>query len=407
MTSLARSILVSILLILFVLPAASMAQQTETRYSEAEIDQLLAPIALYPDVLLSQILMASTYPLEVVQAARWSQRNRGLEGEAAVNAVAGEDWDPSVKALVAFPQVLAHMDEDLDWTQRLGEAFLFQEEEVMDRVQILRQRAYEAGSLQGLQHVRVSRDREVIIIEPASPQLVYVPYYNPQLIYGGWWWPSYQPYYWAPSAGLHLGVGFYWGGGIRVAPGFFYSTVHWPQRHIVIVQQYRPFYLYGYRTHRDYYASFGRAHKWRHDARHRRGIAYGHGGRPPPQIGRPPAQSQQRPSILRETGGQERRQQGSAAVQRQERQRSTQQIGRPGDSADRVVPINPTRTTGPQRGADDRRSVLRPSAAPSQQQRRSLSGDSGGGSSIQFGREANGGGSSSGGGSQERGSILR
>jgi len=117
-------------------------------FTQQELDQMLAPIALYPDSLLSQILMAATYPIEVVQAARWSKVNPGISGDQAVKAVEQNNWDPSVKSLVAFPQILSMMDEKLDWMERLGDAFLSQQQQVMDTVQILRQRAQAAGNLQ-------------------------------------------------------------------------------------------------------------------------------------------------------------------------------------------------------------------------------------------------------------------
>ena len=117
-------------------PAPATAMPASRGFTQEQLDQMLASIALYPDALLSQVLMASTYPLEVVEAARWSKSHSGLEGEQAVAAVADQDWDPSVKALVAFPRILARMDEDLDWTQRLGDAFLGQEAQVMETVQV-------------------------------------------------------------------------------------------------------------------------------------------------------------------------------------------------------------------------------------------------------------------------------
>ncbi len=123
-------------------PAAYSQDNAGPAFTQQELDQMLAPIALYPDPLLSQILMASTYPLEVVEAARWSRAHSGLRGDRAVRAAADQDWDPSVKSLVAFPQILAMMDQRLEWTERLGDAFLAQEPAVMDSVQVLRQRAY-------------------------------------------------------------------------------------------------------------------------------------------------------------------------------------------------------------------------------------------------------------------------
>src|SRR5947199_904119 len=137
--------------LVFAQEAVSMPQQdapTPSRtFTQQELDQMLAPIALYPDSLLTQILMASTYPLEVVEAARWSRANPSLKGDQAVQAVTQNSWDPSVKSLVAFPQILQMMDEKLDWTERLGDAFLAQQTQVMDTVQNLRQKAYEAGNL--------------------------------------------------------------------------------------------------------------------------------------------------------------------------------------------------------------------------------------------------------------------
>src|SRR5690606_2524898 len=135
-------------------------------------------------------LIASTYPLEVVQAARWATANSKLRAEAALSAVDHQDWDPSVKALVAFPQILQRMSDDLDWTQRVGDAFLADEAEVMDVIQDLRQKAYASGNLDKMEHVRVQREEKVIVIEPAVERVVYVPYYDFRLIYGNWWWPD-------------------------------------------------------------------------------------------------------------------------------------------------------------------------------------------------------------------------
>ncbi len=245
-------------------------------YSQAELDQMLAPIALYPDSLLSQILMAATYPREVAEAARWSTGNPGLSGAAAVRAVEYMDWDPSVKALVAFPQVLDQMAGDMDWTQALGDAYLIQEPDVADAIQRLRDHAYRAGQLDRMEHVRVIRERDIYVIEPASPRIVYVPYYHPLTVYGDWWWPDYPPHYWAPPRGYRSGVTFYWGSGIAIAPTFFYSRFHWPNRHIVIVDRhhYRPHYSRsgGYERYRD-------ARRWQHDNKHRRGVAYHRGYR--------------------------------------------------------------------------------------------------------------------------------
>ena len=147
-----RSLLAGLLALTLTGPVA--VAEERPAFSDEELDQMLAPIALYPDSLLSHILMASTYPLEVVQAARWSRANSQLKGDDAVKAVEGMDWEPSVKSLVAFPQILQRMDERLDWTQRLGEAFLAQEPHVLDTIQGLRQKAATAGNLNSNEHMR-------------------------------------------------------------------------------------------------------------------------------------------------------------------------------------------------------------------------------------------------------------
>lgn len=265
-TPLAALLSALLLCALTILPTASA--QEDATFTEGELAQMLAPIALYPDSLLSQILMAATYPLEVVEAARWSRDNPDLEGSAAVDAVEDQDWDPSVKALVAFPRVLAHLNEDLNWTRNLGDAFLLQEEDVAAVIQDLRRRADEAGHLEEQEHVRVVREREVIYIEPANPRVVYVPYYRPSVVYGGWWWPAYAPVYWYPPRGYTLSFGITWISGIPVSHGFFFSSFDWHHRHVIIVRNYD--------RHRHLGTARPHTHRWRHDPWHRRGVAYKH-----------------------------------------------------------------------------------------------------------------------------------
>ncbi len=253
-------------LIVFPLIALLAAPQAFARdddaFSEGELRQLLAPVALYPDGLLSQVLIASTYPLEVVEAARWSRANPGFEGQAAVDAVAGKDWDPNVRALVAFPDLIARMSEELEWTRRLGEAFLLQEDEVIAAVQDLRARAEAAGSLDRLEHARAYRSNDVIIIEPRDTRVIYVPYYSPRIVYGGWGWSAYPPYYWYPPPGYYASTGFWWGGGVVLSSAYFISGFDWRYRHIVILSHYRPHYRYV------------DSPRWRHDPKHRRGVVY-------------------------------------------------------------------------------------------------------------------------------------
>ncbi len=236
---------------------------------QQELDQMLAPIALYPDSLLSQIFMASTYPLEVVEAARWSKANPNLKGDQAVHAIAENTWDSSVKSLVAFPQILMMMDEKLNWMERLGDAFLAQQQEVMDTVQSLRQKASDAGNLKSNDQIRVEQQGPSIVVEPANPQVVYVPYYNPMEIYGPWWWPAYPPVYWAPWPGYfygpRFGVGFAWGIGIGIGPGFFFGGFNWPYRHISVVNVNNFYY---------HTVNVNRGAIWAHDPVHRRGVPY-------------------------------------------------------------------------------------------------------------------------------------
>jgi Protein of unknown function (DUF3300) len=268
------------LLVLFFSVSVAFAQTPppprDAAATQQELDQMLAPIALYPDSLLSQILMASTYPLEVVEAARWSKANPGLQGKEAVDAVGERDWDASVKSLAAFPQVLAMMDQHLEWTARLGDVFIAQEPQVMETVQNLRRKAYDAGNLRSTEQARVSLQGDALAIEPASPEVVYVPYYDPRVAYGSWWWPAYPPVYWAPWPGYYAypgyAVGFAWGGGITVGPGFFFSTCNWRARHVTIVKVTnvivnRP--GVGNRPVRT-----GQPVVWQHDPGHRRGVPY-------------------------------------------------------------------------------------------------------------------------------------
>lgn len=245
------------------------APAQEHLYSQEQLDQMLAPIALYPDQLLTQILMAATYPLEVVKAARWSRAHPGLEGDEAVRAAANEDWDPSVKSLVAFPRLLAMMDERIDWTEQLGEAFLAQEPYVLETIQSLRRRAYDAGNLRSNTDALVTEEGSSILIAPASPTVVYVPYYDPWVVYGTWWWPAYPPVYWAPWPGYvypGVSVGIYWGTGIVLSTNFFFGTFDW-HRHQVDVVYVNNHYYHPRVTH-------SAPLPWHHEVQHRRGVPY-------------------------------------------------------------------------------------------------------------------------------------
>src|ERR1700761_4537550 len=183
--------------------------QNDQSFSQAQIQQMVAPIALYPDPLLSQVLMASTYPLEVVEAARWSRDNPAAKGAALETAMQSQSWDPSVKALTAVPQTLEMMNDKLDWTQQLGDAFLAQQQDVLDAVQKLRAEAQAAGNLKSTPQQVVTTaspssdgvgagTRPPIVIQPVDPDVYYGPVYNPAVAYGAWQYPAYQPFYWSP-----------------------------------------------------------------------------------------------------------------------------------------------------------------------------------------------------------------
>jgi hypothetical protein len=155
----------------------------------------VAPIALFPDTLLAQVLAASTYPLEIVEASRWVGANAGLKGDDLAAALENQDWDPSVESLVYFPRVLNQMSDNLDWTKDLGDAFLGQQNDVLDAVQRLRVLAEESGTLKTTEQQTVTVEQEVVTIVPAEPETVYVPAYNPSTAYGSGWTPPPQQYY--------------------------------------------------------------------------------------------------------------------------------------------------------------------------------------------------------------------
>ena len=229
-----RRILIRILIwlvLLTVMPPWVFAQDQPGKFRQEEVDQMLAPIALYPDSLLAQILMASTYPLEVVQADRWVKANRNLTGDQLNDTLDRKNWDPSVKALVPFPQVLTMMSEKLEWTQMVGDAFLDQQDEVMDTIQQLRAKAQAAGNLRDTGEQRVILEDRAIMIEPAQPEIIYVPVYDPTLVYGPWWYPAFPPFFFFPPPRVVVfgRVGFWTG--IRVGRAWGHAWGHWDWRH--------------------------------------------------------------------------------------------------------------------------------------------------------------------------------
>lgn len=208
------SIVGTVLLAVAWMPDSAMAggESPETAaYSPQQLEQMLAPIALYPDTLLDQILAAATYPVDVIEAYRWVSQpeNAALEGDALTAALETKDWDPSVKALVPFPQILKIMNNKLDWMRRLGDAYLLQKDDVMAAVQRLRAQAATAGNLSSGERVTVVHRDDGIVIEPPGPALMYVPVYDPFFAFGTWPWPAFPPVVFT-SFGVHF-----------IEPGFF------------------------------------------------------------------------------------------------------------------------------------------------------------------------------------------
>jgi uncharacterized membrane protein YgcG len=235
-SQLLAGLLVTALSLPAVVPVAYAQGNSQTqanKQSQAQLEALVAPIALYPDPLVSQILMASTYPLEVSEATNWLRANSNLKGNALNTALQQQNWDASVKSLVSFPPVLEMMGSQLSWTQNLGNAVLAQQSDTMSAIQALRAKAKKTGALQSNSQQTVtsqgSGSSETIVIQPANPQVVYVPSYNPTVVYGAWPYPAYPPVayyppgYVAGTALLSFGVGMavgaalwggcHWGGG--------------------------------------------------------------------------------------------------------------------------------------------------------------------------------------------------
>ena len=226
-------------------PAGAQPADAETTFSKEELEQLVAPIALYPDSLFAQVLMASTYPLDVVSADRWVKANPSLKDKALEDALQKQQWDPAVKSIVVFPQVLTMMSEKLDWTQKLGDAFLAQEKDVMATAQALRAKAASEGNLKDSKEQKVITEKvestTIIKIEPTNPEVVYVPTYNPTVVYGAWPYPAYPPYYYYPPGYVAGGALLGFTAGVIVG-GALWGNVGWGRGDVnVNVNRYNNF----------------------------------------------------------------------------------------------------------------------------------------------------------------------
>jgi hypothetical protein len=257
-------------------PASAPAGTPDNLKSPAQLDALVAPIALYPDNLLSLVLMGSTYPLEIVQADRWVNENKNLQGDQLKAAAEKQEWDDSVKSLVATPDVLSLMSRKLDWTQDLGDAMLAQESNVMDAVQRLRARAQANNKLMTTKEQKVSVrqemasgssgavPRQIIAIEPAVPDEMYVPYYDPAVVYGAWPYDEYPPYYFGYPAYIGAGI---------IAAGLAFGTAWGLGRWALGGGR---FWGGGVNWNRNYVSHHNRA--WAHNPAHRQGVRYNNAG---------------------------------------------------------------------------------------------------------------------------------
>ncbi|MEC7582945.1 MAG: DUF3300 domain-containing protein [Planctomycetota bacterium] len=249
----------------------STSSKTAKPLTPEQLQQLVAPIALYPDSLLSQVLMASTYPLEIVEAERWAKAHPGLDSKALENAMQDQTWDPSVKSLTAFPQVLEMMSDKLTWTTQLGDAFLADQKSVMNSIQGLREKAKNEGHLKSNEQQTVKVEdqptgdqNQTIVITPTNPNVVYVPVYNPTVIYGPWAYPAYPPFYWYPPGYVATSSMMSFGMGMAVGAALW-GGCDWHHSNVDInVNRYN---------------SFNRTNitnvNWHHNTNHRRGVPYG------------------------------------------------------------------------------------------------------------------------------------
>ncbi|WP_286232837.1 DUF3300 domain-containing protein [Thalassotalea sediminis] len=253
--------------------AENQAQATVeyTEMSEAELAQMLAPIALYPDTLLTHILIAATYPIEVIDADRFIKDNKYASNDTLQEIAENKDWDPSVKALLAFPQILEKLSTDLTWMRELGDAFLQDEAQVLASIQRLRQQADNAGNLAKMDNVKIIREQKTIVIQPEQPEIIYVPYYDTRRVYGHWHWSHRPPIYWHRPAyySYHHGP-FYWRSGVHLALDFFFVGFQWHKRYVV---HHTPKYYRSYHSRKRVTTSH-RVKRWQHNPNRRKGVAY-------------------------------------------------------------------------------------------------------------------------------------
>jgi hypothetical protein len=262
-------------------PQEPAPQQEAPKLPNDQLDSLVAPIALYPDPLLTQTLVASTYPLEVIQLQQWLEKHKDLKDKALADAVQNQNWDPSIQAMASFPDVVKQLAGNIKWTTDLGNAFLAQQGDVMDAVQRMRKKAKDAGQLKSSEQQKVEtkvvENKSVVVIEPASPQVVYVPSYNPTVVYGAPVYPyppiAYPPpgYYAAGMAlsfGVGVAMGAAWGGGWGWNAGWGHNDVD-----INVNNRYNKANVNNARS----LNRTGNRNTWQHNPQHRGGAPYSNG----------------------------------------------------------------------------------------------------------------------------------
>jgi len=269
------------------------ADQAAPAIPDGQLDALVAPIALYPDPLLTQVLVASTYPLEIIQLQQWLQKNSGLTGDALTNAVQTQDWDPSIQSMAIFPDLVKRLADDIKWTTDLGNAFLAQQSDVMDAVQRMRTKAMDAGKLKSNEQMKVEtqtvESKTVVVIQPANPQIVYVPTYNPVVVYGPpvYMYP-YPPIYYPPPS--YYAAGMFFAFGVGIAVGSYYRggwgyNCGWGRHTTIIVNRNNNYISHYNRTtinngnrnnfnNRPSQLPAGGGNNWQHNAKHRGGTPY-------------------------------------------------------------------------------------------------------------------------------------
>ena len=266
-----------------VAPDSTAPEEAAPKIPNDQLDSLVAPIALYPDPLLAQTLAASTYPLEVIQLEQWLKKNTSLKGKALTTAVEGQKWDPSVQSMAALPDVVKQLSENISWTTDLGNAFLSQQSDVMDAVQRMRAKAQGAGSLKSSQQQKVEtqtvESKQVIVIQPADPEVVYVPQYNPTVVYGAAPYYPYPSMYYPPGYGMlafgaGIAIGAAWGNG-----GWGYGC-GWGNGDVTINNNNNFVNHYNKNNiNNGNRPNGGQGNgKWQHSAQHRGGAPYGDRG---------------------------------------------------------------------------------------------------------------------------------